>query len=91
MKKFIKHIKTVAKSEYNRKLSEIQLKKTPITESNLLVYGFERDSNNFLMGDLIIFKIGSDFYFKNIDSHLEQIKNSQQVSDLVCGNTQYFR
>lgn len=79
------------RTEVRRKQAKAKLKRTPVTESVLLGSAFTRDVNTYVMGDLIIYKIGIEFYYKKPDGHLELIKNVQTVSDLVYGHIQYFK
>lgn len=62
---------------------------TPVTNRGLIHCCFTAIGKDYSMGDLIIYG-GDGFYYYKPNGDRANIKNMQQVSDLVYGNTPYL-
>lgn len=71
--------------------AKFKLSKTPVTETNMIAFGFEKQANHYIMGDLIIYRVGTLFYYQNLEGRLTEIKNAQEVSLLVFGKIKYLK
>lgn len=78
------------KNLVSRIAAKIKLKHTSITEAALAHAGFSIDDNEYWMGDLVIYKVEDSWHYYVAKGVTHQVKNMQQVSDLVFGKSLYY-
>lgn len=73
----------IGKAKFNQK-------RTPVTNSGLLEFGFIQEDVCFNMGDLMITLIEGYHYYIHPSGKLTRLHNVYEVSKLVYGKTKYL-